>query len=54
MGGRWSRAPRKGHPEALRAFLAAVQGGPAPVGLDEIVEVSRCSIAMQAMDTAAE
>lgn len=48
-GGFWSRAPRKGHPEALRAFLSAVQGGPPPIPLEEIIEVSRWSIAMQAM-----
>lgn len=48
-GGRWDRTPRKGHPEALRAFLDAVQGGAAPIALDELMEVSRWSIAMQAM-----
>jgi len=49
-GGRWSKAPRKGHPEALRAFLEATQGrGPAPIPLDEILEVSRVAVWMQAM-----
>ena len=40
----------KGHAEALTAFLFAVRtGGPAPVSLDEIEEVSRWSIRMQGM-----
>ncbi len=40
----------KGHAEALAAFLAAVRsGGPAPVSLDEIEEVSRWSIRIQGM-----
>ena len=40
----------KGHAEALAAFLAAVRSaGPASVSLDEIEEVSRWSIRMQAM-----
>ena len=43
----------KGHAEALTAFLSAVRtGGPAPVSLDEIEEVSRWSIRMQAMKVA--
>ena len=49
LGGFWSRAPLKGHPEAIEAFLKAVQGGPEPIPLDEILEVSRWCIAMQAM-----
>lgn len=49
MGRIWPRGARKGHREALVAFIAAVQGGPAPIALEEIVEVSRWSIAMQAM-----
>lgn len=49
QGGFWSRAPRKGHPEAIEAFLKAVQGAPVPIPLDEILEVSRWCIAMQAM-----
>jgi len=40
----------KGHAEALTSFLSAVRaGGPAPVSLDEIEEVSRWSIRMQGM-----
>ena len=40
----------KGHAQALAAFLSAVRhGGPAPVSLDEIEEVSRWSIRMQGM-----
>ena len=40
----------KGHAEALAAFLSAVRnGGPAPVSLVEIEEVSRWSIRMQGM-----
>ena len=49
-GGRWSKAPRKGHPEALRAFLAAAEGkGAAPIPMEEILEVSRVAVLMQAM-----
>ena len=40
----------KGHTEALAAFLAAVRaGGPAPIPLDELEEVSRWSVRMQGM-----
>ena len=40
----------KGHAEALAAFLSAVRnGGPAPVSLVELEEVSRWSIRMQGM-----
>jgi predicted dehydrogenase/threonine dehydrogenase-like Zn-dependent dehydrogenase len=40
----------KGHAEALTPFLSAVHtGGPAPVSLDEIEEISRWSIRMQGM-----
>lgn len=49
LGSFWSRAPRKGHPEALAAFLRAVKDGSEPMTPDEIFEVSRWSIAMQAM-----
>ncbi len=48
-GGFWSRAPRKGHAEALCAFLAAVRGGPPPIPHDEIFEVSAWAIALQGM-----
>ena len=50
LGWPWSRAPKKGHPEALRAFLAAADGkSPPPIPLDEILEVSRAAIVMQGM-----
>ena len=40
----------KGHAEALAAFLAGTRsGGPAPIPLDELEEVSRWSIRMQGM-----
>lgn len=46
----WLRGPQKGHHEALTVFCAAARsGGPAPVSLDEIDEVSRWSIRMQGM-----
>ena len=49
-GGRWAKTPRKGHPEALRGFLAATEGrGPAPIPLEEILEVSRVAVWMQVM-----
>ena len=51
LGSRWSRTPRKGHPEALAAFLAAVRGDRAePIAFQEILEVSRWAIAMQGME----
>ncbi len=51
-GGRWSKAPRKGHPEALRAFVEAAEGrGSAPMALEEILEVSRLAVWMQAMQS---
>jgi predicted dehydrogenase len=51
LGWPWSRAPRKGHPEALAAYLAATEGkGPSPIPLEEILEVSRAAIRMQAME----
>jgi len=49
IGSRWSRSPKKGHPEALKAFLGAVGGGATPVPADEIFEVSRWAIVMQGM-----
>jgi predicted dehydrogenase len=49
VGAPWSRTPRKGHREALEAFLAGVAGQKAPVPIDEISEVSRWSITMQGM-----
>jgi len=49
LGWPWSKAPKKGHPEAITSFLAAAEGrSPAPIPLDEILEVSRVSILMQA------
>ena len=55
IGRRWSRAPSKGHPEALAAFLFAVRnGGQLPIPLEEILEVSRVSIMMQAMGAGSE
>jgi predicted dehydrogenase/threonine dehydrogenase-like Zn-dependent dehydrogenase len=49
-GNRWSKAPQKGHPEALRAFLDACEGrGSAPIPLEEIDEVSRLAVIMQGM-----
>lgn len=48
--GRWWRAPRKGHPEAVRAFLEAARtDGPPPIPLGEVLEVSRWAIQLQAM-----
>jgi predicted dehydrogenase len=50
QGTAWLSIPRKGHPEAVRAFLEAVRrGGAAPIPLEEIVEVSRWAIRLQAM-----
>lgn len=49
QGGLWNRSPDKGHREALAAFIAASRGAPPPMPLEEIIEVSRWSIAMQAM-----
>lgn len=49
-GGFWRSSPDKGHRWALQAFLRAVAaGGPAPIPLAELLEVSRWSIRMQAM-----
>lgn len=46
----WSRAPHKGHPEALNAFLSAVNGkSPTPIPFEEIFEVSLVAIQMQGM-----
>ena len=46
----WSKAPRKGHEEALAAFLGAVRGAaPVPIPLNEIREVSRAAVVMQGM-----
>lgn len=42
----------KGHPEALSAFFAAIRVGRPPIPYDEIFEVSRWAIVMQAMKEA--
>lgn len=49
VGSFLSRAPRKGHREALQAFLAAIAGDGPKMDLADIIEVSRWSIQMQAM-----
>jgi predicted dehydrogenase len=42
---RWPRRQDKGHLNLVRAFLGAVKaGGPAPIPMDQILEVSRFSI----------
>jgi carbonic anhydrase len=44
----WSRTPEKGHPQALQKFIAASEGkSPAPISLENIIEVSRAAIHMQ-------
>ena len=49
-GGFWKATPDKGHRWAVQAFLRAAQsGGPAPIPLPEVLEVSRWAIRMQAM-----
>lgn len=47
-GAFWNRSPRKGHRDALAAFVAGTRGAPTPMPLEEILEVSRWSVAMQA------
>jgi len=49
QGGFWSLAPRKGHAEAIAAFLGAIRGGPPPIPPDVILEVSAWAIALQRM-----
>ena len=50
LGWPWSKAPHKGHIEALTAFLAAAEGkAPPPITLEEILQVSRTAIVMQGM-----
>lgn len=48
-GSGWFGGPRKGHPEAMAAFLAACTGGVPPIPLDEVAEVSRWAIVAQAL-----
>jgi predicted dehydrogenase len=44
----WSRTPHKGHPQALQKFISASEGkSPAPIPLDQIIEVSKAAIHMQ-------
>jgi predicted dehydrogenase len=48
-GGFWKSTPDKGHRWALQAFLAAIRtGGPSPIPVAELLEVSRWSIRLQA------
>jgi predicted dehydrogenase/threonine dehydrogenase-like Zn-dependent dehydrogenase len=50
--GGWWREPRKGHREAIHAFLNSVQtGGSPPIPLAEILEVSRWAIQLQTLNT---
>jgi predicted dehydrogenase/threonine dehydrogenase-like Zn-dependent dehydrogenase len=49
VGNPFSRTPRKGHREALQAFLAAIAGDGPVMPLDEVLEVSRWAIVMQGM-----
>jgi predicted dehydrogenase/threonine dehydrogenase-like Zn-dependent dehydrogenase len=49
-GGFWKSTPDKGHRWAVQAFLEAVRTrAPSPIPFDEILEVSRWSIRMQAL-----
>lgn len=50
IGHPFSRAPRKGHREALQAFFAAIAAEGPVIPLDEILEVSRWAIVMQEME----
>lgn len=48
----WGREPRKGHREAVQAFLEAMRtGANPPIPLTEILEVSRWAVRLQAMST---
>lgn len=48
--GGWFSSPDKGHAAALEAFLSAVQGRtPAPIPLEQIIEVSEWAVRMQSM-----
>jgi predicted dehydrogenase len=47
----WWSEPRKGHREAIHAFLDAIRkGGAAPIPLPEVLEVSRWAVRLQALD----
>lgn len=48
-GGFWSRTPKKGHQEAVAAFLEAITGGPEPIPAAEIFEISKAAIKMQGL-----
>jgi predicted dehydrogenase/threonine dehydrogenase-like Zn-dependent dehydrogenase len=48
-GSRWGGVPRKGHPEALRAFLDAGRTGVPPIPIEEISDISRLAVILQAM-----
>lgn len=50
QGRRWLSTPRKGHTEAVRAFLhSASSGSAAPIPLDEIREASLWAVRLQGM-----
>lgn len=50
LSGRWWREPRKGHREAIHAFLNAAQTArSSPIALAEILEVSRWAVQLQAL-----
>lgn len=46
-GGFWSRTPRKGHEEAVAAFLKASRAGSEPIPAAEIFEVTEFAIRLQ-------
>ncbi len=49
-GGFWRSTPDKGHRWAVQAFLAAVRAeAPSPIPVEELLEVSRWSIRLQAL-----
>jgi len=48
-GGFWRQRPAKGHEEAVKAFLKAIKGGPEPMPVEEIFEVSEWAVKMQGM-----
>jgi predicted dehydrogenase len=51
----WWSEPRKGHHEAVRAFLEAIRaGGTSPIPLPEILEVSCWAVRLQALGAGEE
>lgn len=55
LGWCWSRAPDKGHLQALHEFIKASQGkAPPPIPLDQLLEVSKVSIWMQQLTSKAD